>query len=181
MARSNETAQNARTRRLLLAALVLVVIAAVRVFLLGDGDGRRGSGGGERGLEAPATATGGAPPAAARASREEGAGEALPEVFVASEEGTLTIPVVALEEGRPIEVELRLAPDEISDQPMTASIRSGGETYELGAAKLDPATGRARLSIDPNRLAPGQHLLAIRVADDSWNPHRRIAITVTED
>ena len=104
-----------------------------------------------------------------------------PEVFEPDSDGKLTIPARVLASGRPIQVTLRLQPNEIGDQPMTASIRSRGVTHELGQAELDRATGRARLLIDPERLPPGEHLLAIRVEDDSWNPNRRIAITVTDD
>jgi hypothetical protein len=104
-----------------------------------------------------------------------------PDFFEPDEEGKLTIPASALESGEPVLLEFSLRPDEIGDQPMTARIRSNRHTYELGEATLDRQTGRARLSIDAARLPPGQHLLAVRIEDSSWNPNRRFAITVTED
>ncbi len=106
---------------------------------------------------------------------------AAPDVFEPEPDGTLTIPASALASGEPITVALQLRPEEIGDQPMTASLRTRGRTYEIGTAELDRDAGVARLAIAPDRLPPGQHLLAIRVADESWNPHRRVAITVTPD
>ena len=154
--------------RLLMGVMFsLAVLAGALVFLLA-GDGKE-----EREVDPAPTST---------PLRAEPASEAaIPDVFEPDEDGKLSIPAAALASGKPITLELRLLPEEIGDQPMTASLRSNRETHALGEAVLDRATGRARLSIDPERLPPGEHLLAIRVADDSWNPHRRVAITVTED
>ena len=159
----------------LLIGVILTVGALVGGYALLRG------GGTEQQRSFDGSAASFAPPSVTQTERSGREPEAIAAVFEPDSEGKLTIPARALASGRPIQVTLLLAPEEIGDQPMTVSIRSRGETHELGEATLDRATGRARLSIDPERLTPGKHLLAIRVAGDSWNPNRRIAITVTED
>ena len=62
--------------------------------------------------------------------------------------------------------------------PMTAQLRSSGKTYNIGEAVLDREAMKARLTIDAERLPPGQHMLAIRVPQKTWNPNKRILITV---
>jgi hypothetical protein len=122
-----------------------------------------------------------ATPAADSTTRTESTRRAGGRVFVPEEDGTLEISAAAVAEGGPLTVELRLPPEEISELPMTGTLRSAGRTYPLGAAEVDSKTGILSLTIDPARLTPGTHLLAIRVADDSWNPHRRVMITVGGD
>jgi len=107
--------------------------------------------------------------------------EISPGVFEPGSDGKLTLRADAIARGGAIQVELPLAPREIGDEPMSATIRSAGRTYTLEPAALDASGARAVLSIDAKRLPPGHHLVAIRVADGSWNPHRRIMITVSED
>ncbi len=154
-------------------AMVALAIAGVAAYLLLSGPDEDFP---PAAREAPATTAGADPAVGPPAGRQ-----ISPGVFVPDESGKLTIPGSAVRSGRPVSVELAIPVGDQGARPMTARLRSGGQTHEIGEAQLDPATGRARIAIDPGHLTPGAHLLAIETSQQSWNPNRRVVITVTAD
>jgi hypothetical protein len=95
-------------------------------------------------------------------------------------DGHLRIPASRLEGGEPILLEIGLTAEEIGDEPMAVRLRTAGKTHDVGFAELDRVSGRARISIPASMLSPGKSLLMIRTAQPSWNPDRRVVITVAE-
>ena len=98
-----------------------------------------------------------------------------------NEEGEARVAASALRPGVPLALDVPLGPEEVSDQPIRVSLRAGGKTHELAPAVLDRDTGKARVLLDPSLLKPGPNMVAIGVAQQSWNPNRRVIVNVTAD
>lgn len=96
-----------------------------------------------------------------------------------AERGRLTIEASSLRKGEVLRLDLALADEAHTDEPLAARVvSSDGRVLDLSAVPVGGAGGGVQLAIDADWLQPGRYLIQLTTTEQSPFPLRRYVLEI---